>query len=90
MDNAIRDYSQWFPGKETNVADALSQDDDRNNKELTNILKSCVPSQLPKHFKIVPPPRKISSWLTSLLLKLPVKEQLQEKTHKDQARAWRR
>ena len=35
MDAKIKDYSQWFPGKENDVADALSRDDDRDNKELT-------------------------------------------------------
>jgi len=34
---------------------------------------------MPSHFKIVPLPNEISSWLTSLLRKLPVKEQLRER-----------
>ena len=25
MDNGIKDYSQWFPGKENDVSDALSR-----------------------------------------------------------------
>ena len=79
MDNGIKDYSQWFPGKENDVSDALSRDDDRSDKELTNVIYSCVPSQLPSRFKIVPLPKEIVSWLTSLLQKLPVKEQLRER-----------
>jgi len=35
-------------------------------------------------------PNEIASWLTALLLKMPVKEQLQGKTFEDQDRAWRR
>ena len=79
LKNGIKDYSQWFPGKENDVSDALSRDMDRSNEELTNILHSFVPSQMPNHFRIVPLPNEISSWLTSLLLRLPVKEQLQER-----------
>jgi hypothetical protein len=63
------------------VADAFSRDDDQSDKELTKILCSHCPSQVPKHFKIVPLSSKITSWLTSLLLWLPVKPQMVE-THK--------
>ena len=75
MDAKIKDYSQWFPGKENDVADALSlsRDDNRDNEELTNILCSFVPQQVPSHVEIVPLLNKISSWLTSVLQKLPVK-----------------
>ena len=38
LDLVIKDYSQWFPGEENVVADSLSCDDDRMDKELTNIL----------------------------------------------------
>ena len=79
LENSIKDYSQWFEGRKNQVADALSRDNDRSDEELTNILRSHVPSQMPEHFKIVPLPNEIVSWLTSLLLKLPVKKQLQEK-----------
>ena len=66
MENNIRDYSQWFPGKENDVSDALSRDDDRSDEELINILKTFVPSQVPEHFTIVPLPNKIASWLIPL------------------------
>ena len=79
MDAQVKDYSQWFPGKENDVSDSLSRDDDRDDDELTKILRSSVPSQVPKHFKIVQLPKEISSWLISLLQKLPVKEQLRER-----------
>jgi hypothetical protein len=76
--NRIQEYSQWFPGAMNNVVDTLYQDDDWSNKELTQLLCSLYPSQLSQHFKIVPLPNKISSWLTLLLLQLPVKQQLVE------------
>ena len=78
LEASIKEYSQWFPGKENNVADALSCDFNCSACELTKILRKTCPSQLPKHFQIAPLPNKISSWLTALLLKLPVREQLRE------------
>ncbi len=74
----IKEYSQWFPGQKNNVADALSRDFDCSDVALTQILRDTCPSQLPQRFQIAPLPNKISSWLTSLLQKLPVKEQLRE------------
>jgi hypothetical protein len=68
LSNGIQEYSQWFPGAENNLADALSQEDDRSDKELTHILCFHCTSQLPHHFEIVPLPSKIISWPTSLLL----------------------
>jgi hypothetical protein len=49
----IKEYSQWFPGKKNNVADALSRDFDLNNAELTKTLHLHYPSQLPPHFQVV-------------------------------------
>lgn len=77
--NKIVHYAQWFPGEENNVSDALSRDDDRSNEELTNLLYLHFPEQMPGRFEIAPLPVEIVSWLTSLLQKLPVKEQLQER-----------
>ena len=79
LEHEIKDYSQWFEGSANDVSDALSRDDDRSDEELTIVLRTFVPSQLPEHFKIVQLPNEIVSWLTSLLLSLPVKTQLQEK-----------
>ena len=79
LENKIKNYAQWFPGSMNDVSDALSRDDDRSDEELINIFCSFTPSQIPDHFKIVPLPSKISSWLISLLQRLPVKEQLRER-----------
>ncbi len=54
------------------------QDFDRSDVALTQILHDTCPSQLPQRFQIALLPNEISSWLTSLLQKLPVKEQLRE------------
>ena len=75
LKNKIKNYAQWFPGSMNDVSDALSRGDNRSNEELINIFRTFTPSQIPDHFKIVPLPREISSWLTSLLQRLPVKEQ---------------
>jgi hypothetical protein len=79
LENDLCQYSQWFPGKENDVSDALSRDDDRSDKELTHILHTFVPEQILDYFEIVPLPNVIVSWLTAL-----------GKTLEDQDRAWRR
>jgi len=60
------------------VSDALSRDDDRSDEELTRVIKSFCPSQVPSHFEILQLPKEIILWLTALLLKLPVNVQLSE------------
>jgi hypothetical protein len=77
--HSIREYSQWFPGEAKVIADSLSCDNDRMDSKLTNLFCMHCPSQIPEHFLIQPLPNKITSWLTALLLRLPVKLQLQEK-----------
>jgi hypothetical protein len=79
LENDLCQYSQWFLGKENDVSDALSRDDGRSDEELTHILRTFVPEQITDYFEIVPLPNVIVSWLTALLLKLPVKEQLRER-----------
>ena len=56
-----------------NVVNTLSWDNDRTEDELTQILYSHRPSQLPQHFEIVPLLNGIVSWLSLLLLLLPIK-----------------
>jgi hypothetical protein len=73
------DHSQWFPGKDNIIANALYQDDKLSDKELTLFFCTHCPSQIPNHFDILPLPNKIISWLTALLLRLPEKQQLFKK-----------
>ncbi len=79
MTTGIREYSQWFRGKDNVVTNSLSRDDNQSDEELTQIFHSHCPSQIPPHFEIQPLPSKITLWLTALLLKLPVKAQFNEK-----------
>ena len=74
----IKEYSQWFPAKKNNVADTLSRDFDLDDAKISKHLHLHYPSQLPPHFQVVPLPSEIESWLISLLLRLPEKEQLRE------------
>jgi hypothetical protein len=74
----IKEYFQWFPGRKNNVVDSLSRDLYLDDAKITKHLRSSFPSQLPPHFQVVPLPKEIELWLTSLLLRLPVKEQLRE------------
>ncbi len=75
----IKEYSQWFPGKANVIANSLSCDNDRTDSELTQLFCTHCPSQIPEHFVIQALLSKIISWLTALLLRLPVRQQLQEK-----------
>jgi hypothetical protein len=78
MDGNIKGYSQWFPGKKNNVADALSQDWHCSEDKLTKILRSHFPKQMPAHFEILPLPSMISSWLIFTLQRLPANALLRE------------
>ncbi len=78
MDKNIKGYSQWFPGKLNNVADALSREWHHSTDELTIFLHHHFPQQMPTHFVISPLPNKISCWLILLLQRLPVNERLRE------------
>jgi hypothetical protein len=77
--HSIREYSQWFPGEANILANSLLREDNRMDSKLTNLFCMHCSSQIPEHFIIQPLPNEITSWLTALLLRLPVKLQLQEK-----------
>jgi hypothetical protein len=79
MQHKIKDYSQWFPGVENEVADSLSRDHHINDNELTSIFFSKTPSQVTQEFKISPLPQEISSFLLSMLQSLPEGTQQQER-----------
>jgi hypothetical protein len=74
----VKGYSQWFAGKRNNIADALSREWHRTNDKRTSILCSLFPNQMPDQFKILLLPSEISSWLISLLQRLPENERLRE------------
>ena len=72
-------YSRWFPSDQNNIADALSRDNTITDGELTKLLKTFCASQISSHFRIFPLPSEISSYMISMLQKLPIKAQLREK-----------
>jgi hypothetical protein len=78
MNVNVKGYIQWFAGKLNNFASALARDWYRNQDELTFILRSHFPEQMPENFRVSPLPSKINSWLTSALRQLPVSKQLRE------------
>jgi len=68
-------YSQWFPGSQNKVSNACSRDFHLNDNDLTSLMLTLVPEQVPFGFKICQLPTEISFWLTSLLWNQPQKEQ---------------
>jgi hypothetical protein len=77
-EHGIKSYSQWFPGKENIIADALSHDNNRTDNKLISILYRFAPYQMPNHFSFVPVPNDIVLGLILLLLKMPAMEQYRE------------
>jgi len=51
---ALMNYSQWFAGEGNWVADLLSRDLVSSDHEITTIINSRIPSQVPKSFKVSP------------------------------------
>ena len=78
IDNDIREYSQWFPGKDNIIADALSRDFHLSAPQLTQLIRSHLPPQHRQLFTIVPLPPKIDCWLCAWLQQLPENHQRQE------------
>ena len=68
-------YSQWFPGEFNDVSDACSRDFHLSDIEITNLILSSIPNQVPNGFRISNPPQEIVSWLTSLLQSQPQKQE---------------
>ncbi len=67
IENRVKDYSQWFPGRDNMLADSFSCEEDSSNTALTALLTSLNLPQITKNFQIAPLSIKISSWLTSRL-----------------------
>jgi len=71
LDKNIKEYTQWFPGKENDVADSLSRDFHINDSILTLFLLHFFPDQTPSNLQIRPLPSVIESWLSAWLQKMP-------------------
>jgi hypothetical protein len=83
-------FSQWFPGDQNNVSDACSRDIHLNDTDLTKLILTLVPNQVPFGFKICPLPNEIISWLTCLLQNQPQKKLVEPATNSKQTLAWNR
>ena len=69
--NDIVHYTQWFPGKKNNVADALSRDFALNDEEVTKLIRDNCSPFVPQHFRIIPLQPTIISRIGDLLRRLP-------------------
>ena len=72
--NTIKEYPQWFRGEFNDVSDALSRDYILSNSQLTSLLYSTVPEQLPDNFGITPLPPEIESFISWWLLQMPARK----------------
>jgi hypothetical protein len=68
-------YSQWFSGGDSVVSDALSRDFRLSHTDLSSLISSSVPEQVPFGIQIQTLPDEISSWVTCLLQNQPFKMQ---------------
>ena len=59
MQHRIKEYNQWFPGKNNIIADALSRDFHFTDTKLISIFNSLFSSQMHLSFEIVQLPQKI-------------------------------
>ena len=62
-EHGVGHFGKWFPGKENEVADVLSRDHTRSDKNLTTYIKFLFAPQVSKTFQISPLPPAIISWL---------------------------
>ena len=74
-EEAVVLYSQHLPGLSNILADSLSRDHHLDDQSLTKLLTLLCPSQLPQNFKILRLPRKITSFISSTLARLPKRQQ---------------
>ncbi len=68
-------YSQWFAGEDNIVADSLSRDFHLSDEQLTFLITTFAPKQVPFGFKIYRLPQEIILWLTCLMQNLPSTKQ---------------
>lgn len=82
MDSNVSFFAQHIKGVYNTIADALSRDFHLNTEFLTSIICSHLPSQHQSTFKIIPHPKKITSWLYSLKCGLTTKKAFAKKPRK--------
>ena len=67
-------HPQHIQGKENDAADALSRRFDLTDSQLTHLITTNFSHQIPKTFKVVELPVKISSWISSVLARIQSSE----------------
>jgi hypothetical protein len=70
-DHRLQHYSQWFPGKENSIADALLRDFWLDDEDVVDLLKQNFAHQLPQGFRLVRLSEAIVTDVGSLLRLLP-------------------
>jgi hypothetical protein len=65
--NKCKDYCQYFPGNDNDLADSLSRDHHITDDQLTLFFHKLIPSQTPKNFKISSLPPQIILYIFSIL-----------------------
>ncbi|KAI2505693.1 hypothetical protein MHU86_8752 [Fragilaria crotonensis] len=75
-DHELSHYSQWFPGKENSVADALSRDFNLNDEEIVSLVQKNFAEQVPPSFRIIPLPGAMITSVGELLRLQPKTQQL--------------
>jgi hypothetical protein len=63
MERRLVNFTQWLPGLDNVVADALSRQHDVNDTDLTNHLFHSYPTQMPRGFHIRALPDELTSWV---------------------------
>ena len=82
LDNTIKEYLQWFLGKENEVTDYLSRDDHICDQVLTSLLFSQIPEQMPHNFKLFPLSPVIESRFLAMLQRLLAATRQREAHHR--------
>ena len=71
LENKFQIHPEHVPGKSNQVTDVLSRTFDCCDTDLTHMIHSRFPNQIPSNFKISPLPTAISSWISSVAPQLP-------------------
>jgi hypothetical protein len=70
-DHRLQHYSQWFPGKENSISDALSRDFWLEDEDVVDFLKQNFAHQIPQGSRLVQLSEAIVTDVGSLLRLLP-------------------
>ena len=82
LSHNCKDYCQYFPGDDNDLADSLSHNHHISDEDLTNLYFKFLPTQTPLNFKISPLLQQIVLNVFSILQTLPEKTQQQERHKK--------